>query len=220
MMKRLLIFLILVAIALSLVACQAPVEKTNTTKTPDSIIFKDNFSDTSGGWDTVQKEDGTTGYVPNGYRIFVNKSKWYFWSIPSKVSKITDARIEVDTTKVAGPDENEIGIICRYKDDNNFYFLTIGSNGSYSINKTKEGKDNFIGMDKIQFAGQKIRTGNANNHLRADCIGNELSLYANGELLTTVTDTEFTDGEVGLIAGTYDTPGTDVLFQNFVVLKP
>ena len=39
-------------------------------------------------------------------------------------------------------------------------------------------------------------------------------------LLTEVTDTTFASGEVGLIAGTFDTPGTDVLFDDFTVYQP
>jgi hypothetical protein len=35
-----------------------------------------------------------------------------------------------------------------------------------------------------------------------------------------VPDTSFTSGDVGLIAGTYEEAGTDVLFDNFVVTKP
>ena len=58
------------------------------------------------------------------------------------------------------------------------------------------------------------------NHIRADCIGNELTLYVNGQQVATATDSEFTGGDIGVIAGTFSTPGTDIHFDNFVVTRP
>ena len=60
----------------------------------------------------------------------------------------------------------------------------------------------------------------ATNTIRADCVGSSLSLYVNGEKLDEVQDTEFGSGDVGLMAGSFDTPGTDIHFDNFVVTKP
>jgi len=65
-----------------------------------------------------------------------------------------------------------------------------------------------------------ILKGDATNHLRADCIGSKLSLYVNGEFLAQSEDSEFTSGDVGVMAGTLESPGTDIRFDNFVVSKP
>jgi hypothetical protein len=77
----------------------------------------------------------------------------------------------------------------------------------------------LIGEDKMA-TSDEINLGLDTNHIRADCVGSELSLYVNGKLLTSVTDTDFANGDVGLIAGTYDTAGTDIHFDNFVVYDP
>ena len=58
------------------------------------------------------------------------------------------------------------------------------------------------------------------NRLRVDCIGNRLSLYVNGEIVAEVTDGDLASGDVGLASGTYDDPGTDMRFDNFVVYRP
>jgi hypothetical protein len=60
----------------------------------------------------------------------------------------------------------------------------------------------------------------ATNHIRADCIQDKLSLYVNGVHLIDVIDGDLLEGNVGLIAGTWDTPGTDILFDNFLVIQP
>ncbi|MEE8122137.1 MAG: hypothetical protein V3T55_11440 [Anaerolineales bacterium] len=59
--------------------------------------------------------------------------------------------------------------------------------------------------------------GNTSNHLGVECVGSGLSLYANGVKLAEVVDSDFASGDVGLIAGTYDIPGTEIHFDNFVV---
>jgi hypothetical protein len=66
----------------------------------------------------------------------------------------------------------------------------------------------------------KIIQGSAKNHIRFDCVGSTLTLYVNSTQIAQQTDTEYTEGNVGLLAGTFDTVGTDILFDNFVVFKP
>jgi hypothetical protein len=65
-----------------------------------------------------------------------------------------------------------------------------------------------------------ITHGAVTNHIRFDCVGSTLTLYVNGFVVDQQTDTDYTTGNVGLLAGTFKTPGTDVLFDNFYVYKP
>jgi hypothetical protein len=181
-------------------------------------LFSDDFSDPSSGWDRVNDEEGINDYTNGGYRIFVNKSNWYFWSNPEL--QFTDVVIDVDAQKTAGPDENDYGIICRYQDEQNFYFFTIGSDGFYSISKILNGEESLIGMLEMQYNDTAIKLGSSPNHLTAECVGSNLTLTVNGTVLADVKDTDLTSGDVGLIAGTYDTPGVDILFDNFVVTRP
>jgi hypothetical protein len=38
--------------------------------------------------------------------------------------------------------------------------------------------------------------------------------------VTSVSDADFSTGDVGILAGSFDQPGEDVYFDNFVVYKP
>jgi hypothetical protein len=38
--------------------------------------------------------------------------------------------------------------------------------------------------------------------------------------LVFVQDTDLPAGDVGMLAGTFNDPGVDMLFQNFVVIQP
>jgi len=209
---------IMLVLALATLACLSSA-KIDPNAASGSVLFKDDFSKKSGGWDQVTADEGVTDYASDGYRILVNEINYYLWANPNEM-KFADTRIEVDASKVAGPDANDIGIICRYVDTENFYFLTISSDGYFSVSKIVAGEENLVGMEELQFDDTNIHTGNTSNHLRADCVGSKLSLYANGTLLVEVEDTDLAEGNVGLIAGTWDTSGTDILFDNFQVIKP
>jgi hypothetical protein len=42
----------------------------------------------------------------------------------------------------------------------------------------------------------------------------------NGVAVMNATDTDLSGGLVGLIAGTFEESGVDILFDNFIVTKP
>ncbi|MBA4380323.1 MAG: hypothetical protein C0393_06565 [Anaerolinea sp.] len=183
-----------------------------------NILFSDDFSSTNSGWDQFQGDEYLSDYANGGYRIYVNTTQYDAWANPSR-SFPGDVRIEVDATKIGGPDDNDFGVICRYQDIDNFYYFLISSDGYAAIGKYEGGSQQLISSDNMQKV-DGINPGAATNHIRADCIGSELKLYVNGNLVATATDSSFTSGDVGLMAGTFDTAGTDILFDNFYVYKP
>ena len=182
------------------------------------VLFQDDFSSPDSGWDRVQVKDGTTDYTGDGaYRILVNTPNSDIWANPGL--NFTDVRIEVDATKVGGPDDNDFGVICRYQDVDNFYFFIISSDGYYAIGKVVQGEQALLSGDSMA-PSDAILQGAATNHLRADCVGSQLAFFVNGAPLDQVQDATFSQGDVGLMAGTFDEAGTEILFDNFIVLQP
>jgi hypothetical protein len=131
----------------------------------------------------------------------------------------TDVVIEVDATKVAGPDDNDLGVICRYQDIENFYFMIVSSDGYYGVGKVVGGLQELIGEEQM-LPHDSIKQGNVTNRIKADCVGSHLVLHVNGTKLLDVEDTTFSSGDVGLMAGTFGESGTDIHFDNFVVKNP
>jgi hypothetical protein len=127
--------------------------------------------------------------------------------------------VEVDATKNGGPDENNMGVICRFQNNDEFYYGLITSDGYYGIVKMAQGEFSVIGREYIEYS-DLINQGDATNHIRLDCIDDVLTLYVNGNLLDQQTDSDYPSGQSGLIIGTYDTPGTDILFDDFYVYMP
>ena len=208
--KHLFIFIF----AFAALACQM------TTAAPavpsGSILFQDDFASATTGWDRFKAGEGIMDYDGGGYRILVNALQVNFWATPRKV--FSDVSIEVDAGKLAGPDENRIGIICRYTGQE-YYFFIISSDGYYGIGIFTNGQTALLGQSQMQYS-PNIKTGLTVNHLRADCNSDTLSFYANGSTLGEVHDPTLQEGDIGLLAGTFSQPGVDVLFDNFAVVKP
>jgi hypothetical protein len=212
-------FLFIVLLATASLACQfsnpfastpAPVAQ------PGDTLFYDDFSNPATGWERFTSAEGTMDYDGGGYRFLVNALQANFWSTPGKSFK--DVRMEVDVAKLSGPDENRIGLVCRFL-ENNYYFFMVSSDGYYTIGKYIGGNALQLGQSEMQY-NDSIHTGLAVNHLRADCVGNSLTFYVNGDPVAQAQDTDLVEGDVGLLAGTFTQPGVDVIFDNFVVLQP
>ncbi len=221
------LFLALAVLVMAALACTLSPITNPTTQPPAGgggtgmqILFQDDFSSTSSGWDRTQNDSYFTDYVNGGYRIYVIPDTYSAFANPYQ-SFQNNVRIEVDATKVGGPDDNAFGVQCRYQDVENFYFFYISSDGYTGIGINKAGSKSIISSsDGNMVSDSNINQGAATNHIRADCIGNTLTLFVNGTQIATATDSSFTGGDVGLMARTFGTGGADILFTNFVVYKP
>ena len=104
------LFLVLAVLIFTAAACQLPAPPESTPE-PSDVLFQDDFSDPSSGWDRVVTETGETDYMDGVYRIYANQPGTDIWATPGL--HFTDVRIEVDAAKVGGPDDNDFGVICR-----------------------------------------------------------------------------------------------------------
>jgi hypothetical protein len=182
---------------------------------PGSVLFQDDFSRASSGWDRYRDTIYSTDYTGEAYRIHVLQPNTDAWANPGL--DLTDAQVEVDATKAGGPDDNVFGLICRYQDPRNFYFFLASSDGYTGIGVYKDGRRRLL-TDESLLPHPAVARGAASNHLRADCVGFRLEFYVNGQWVAGAAAAEWDHGDVGLIAGTYALGGTEILFDNFSVL--
>jgi len=214
-MKSFILHLLSFILLILLTAC-APAPTPATPLAPSgTVLFQDEFDASTTGWDRFANDGGIMDYFEGGFRILVQHPGLNFWSTPQK--KYGDVRIEADALKLAGPDENRMGLMCRYQ-GGNYYFFIISNDGYYAIGKFIKGQTTLLGQNEMQSSALIQR--NAVNHLRADCIGNNLTFYLNFNQITVVQDAELSSGDVGLLAGSFSQPGVDVSFDNFVVMQP
>jgi hypothetical protein len=107
--------------------------------------------------------------------------------------------------------------MCRYQGGNHYFFI-ISSDGFYGVGKFIDGQSILIGQESM--VPSELILAEGINHLRADCIGNTLAFYVNFSQVAFVQDADLPTGDVGVLAGAFNEPGVDVLFQNFVVIQP
>lgn len=184
---------------------------------PGDVLFQDDFSRTFSGWDRYHDDLYSADYAQGGYRIQIFAPQTDAWANPGL--SLSDVRIEFDATKQSGPDDNSLGVLCRYQNAHDFYFFLISSDGYAGIGISLDGRRVLLSGDTMYPSGA-VLIGNATNHIRADCIGYQLVLYVNGILVAQAQSSQWAVGDVGLTAGSYDQPGVDVLFTNFTVIQP
>jgi hypothetical protein len=200
---------------LFLSACTSVSIPTIVPANSGDILYQEQFEDNTTGWARVSNDNGIMDYDGGGYRILVRQPKLNFWSTPEK--HFNDVRVEADVIKLNGPDENRMGLMCRYQ-NGNYYFFIISNDGFYVIGKFIGGQAILLGQNEMQ-ASEMIQTGTM-NHLRADCVGNTLTFYINFTQVAVALDADLLAGDVGVLAGAFSAPGVDVLFDNFLVLQP
>jgi hypothetical protein len=213
-MKKFLVLLSFSTILIASCLPAGPVEPVISGASGD-ILYQELFSDNTSGWDRVLNDGGIMDYDSGGYRILVRGAKMNFWSTPP--GNFGDVRVEADVTKLNGPDENRAGLMCRYQ-NGNYYFFIISNDGFYAIGKFVDGQAILVGQEIM--VPNELILADGINHLRADCVGNTLTFYVNFNQVASTLDADLAAGGVGVLAGSFEEPGVDVLFQNFVVLQP
>jgi hypothetical protein len=185
-----------------------------------SAPFRDNFADPSSGWDTDQGEEFERGYDGGEYFIELSEPNWFTWAYPGK--RFDDVIVEVDAYLASGSPDGHFGVFCRRADEDNFYYFAISADGYYAIFLREHGGDVQIITENREgmVFSPLIHTDGQVNNIQADCRGDELSLYVNGELLEAVSDDAISQGDVGLGAGSGPEGHARVQFDNFVVTQP
>lgn len=208
-------FFLLSSLLFLLSSCASIAVPAVATANPGDVLYQEQFENNNTGWARIANDNGIMDYDGGGYRILVRQPTLNVWSTSEK--NFGDVRVEADVIKLSGPDENRMGLICRYQ-GGDYYFFMISNDGYYVIGKFIGGLTLLLGQSEMQ-ASEAIQTGTM-NHLRADCIGDRLTFYINFAEVASATDTDFPSGDVGVVAGAFSEPGVDVLFDNFVVLQP
>jgi hypothetical protein len=194
------------------------------TPGPAGVLFQDDFSQTTSGWDTHTGADVITNYEDGRYLIAVEEPGVSVWARPGL--ELTDVVLEADSQYGAGPVNNEYGLLCRYTrggdGTNSFYFFFVSSDGYYALGKVVRDVRTVLNPDDGSFqpADAVVQGPEASNHLTATCDGTHFSLAVNGTVVGEFDDDELPRGDVGVIAGTFDEGGVRIYFDNVVVRQP
>ncbi len=183
------------------------------------VLFTDDFSDPKSGWDVRETDNGATGYQGGRYFIRVDKAKYQLWSSPSR-SFDGDVMVKVTAGLANGPQQNEMGVICRYRDRKNFIYGSIGTDGYYAIVEIKDDAATILTGDGKFQKSDAIPVGSETYAIRLACEGDRYTLFVNDQQIDSASSSTFSSGDVGLLAGTFDQGGVEALFDDFSVSVP
>ena len=102
-----------------------------------------------------------------------------------------------------------VGLMARYQDDRNYYYVLLRSNGKVALRKVLDGR-----LTLFEEVPLPVTPGSS-YRVRLEAIGNELRLYVNGRLLAEGVDSAFPTGGYGLV-----TYRATAQFDNFSAVRP
>lgn len=180
------------------------------------VLFQDDFSNPRSGLGSHRSAKSERDYRNGEYVFFVHQPQLTVFA-DYKEMEFEDFELTVEARKVSGPDDNEMGVMFRFQDIENFYLYNISSDGYYQLRKREGGE--FTDLVRWTRTGA-IHQGKARNLLKVVCVGEEISLYVNDTLLSVVRDGTFPRGRIALSAGTLEQGEVQVAFDNLVVRRP
>lgn len=199
--------------------------QTIANASPEGLLFFDDFSDPESGWYTNGDPTNLGGYSGGGYVLQMNQKNAGIWAMPGRL--FDDVRIEAMATMQGGDNDNFFGLMCRITTTSggaDFYIFMISSDGFYGIGKRINSGDMLmfnqngnLNTENRMFYSSVILQGETTNKVQAICSGSRLALYVNDTLLMEVNDSDISSGQVGMVAGAREIPGTSIFFDDFAV---
>jgi hypothetical protein len=180
----------------------------------ENAFYRDDFSNED--WYVKKHADYGFYYYDGGYRIYNNVYGGVIWSI--RKFEHWNLIVQAQAHLVDGPDSGYYGVVCRYKDEDNYYAFVVGENGFFGIIRRLEGEHSFLKKGYLDEASRQ-KPGER-REVAGECIDDNLKLYLDGELLAEVYDKSFDSGYIGIVVGTSNHPGVEVEFSKFEAGKP
>ena len=178
------------------------------------VLFQDDFSDPKSGWSLFDNANGWAAYSNNEFHILVKKDHTLLWSTVN--NSFEDVIITVKTSILSQTGEGDRGAICRYKDPENYYYLAISEEGYFGI--FKKVAAGYTPLLNWQYS--PAVTKYAPVTLTAACVGDTLTIAADGVVLGQVQDTAFSQGDIGLAAGAWSATDFGAAFSSLEVRSP
>ncbi len=179
------------------------------------LPWEEDFS-APGNWKLESDAAARVTVEEGALRISITAPNQLAWASAGKDLK--DFRLTVEASQVAGPDDNEYGVLVRMQDPRNFYAFSVSGDGYFLVSRFADGVRQPLGADWTP--ADAIHPGIATNALEIVAQGNRLTFIVNGQQLARVDDDRFSHGDIGLYAGSFYEGGVEVQFDNLRVRAP
>lgn len=178
-----------------------------------SLLYFEDFSDDSSGWEVEDDSMSQYYYQDGEYYIEALASDYFYYIVSSE--SYEDGVLTIDVRNISGDTEFASSmVVWRYQDDNNFYSLTIFGDGKFSILSFKEGDYNLI---KIPTASSSIKTNGETNKVAISFTGATSDIFFNDQFVFSFNDPSIMSGNVGMGVSPSAESGVKAAFDNLSV---
>jgi len=163
------------------------------------------------GWMIRETGNNQWGYLNNHYQITVGDPNLRVIS----VYLVNASGGTIRTSGIINQDQPQTsyGVVCRYKDIDNYFFFEISSDGTYQIGRRLNGEYRLL--NGMQGVINSAINPTGYNEIFVTFFWEEMSLYVNDVLIETVYDNSLLEGYVGLSTTTGEYGGFEVSFEEF-----
>ena len=207
MTRAALLSALLLALALPATAAERP-------------VFADDFSDAASGWVDTQ----VAGHTAQGIALYDGSGGYQltpldddtFGVIPSpRQAAGGDVRIDAAVFLTTGVGQGTAGVVCRHRDNANFYAFMISGAHRAAILKVQGGQASVLATAPFEGLLPNI----ADVRLGARCEGDSLQLTLDGDVVAEATDGDLASGRAGLIVLGEKTAGTSAVYDDFALYQ-
>ena len=221
---------------------QPPQPSPSTTDTGDepppfgTVVYEHDFSDPADGLLNGQSEDSgindfgarAAAYSNGGLLVRVESGLTTYVAGASSegypgggLEDLGNVSIEADVTPFDYGDAATWGLACRRERGvGSFYYASLGEAGGHAGGIIF--RQDVAGGDWTEIASEPLPADVTigrfeTNHLRLDCIGNTITLYADGSKVVEGTDSTYSTGSVALFANPSPDAPADIAFDNLTI---
>ncbi len=173
------------------------------------LVWEDDFSDPESGFYEGESEDRAFWYENGEYLVEGRQPNWLTWMYLGY--SLTDIQLGIDTYIERGTGTTAYGALCRYQGEGDFYGFEFSEDGYYTI--WLRYQDEYTTLATWTYDSRLIE--NRWRRMTIECVGDQLSLKLDGELLAQAKDATLTYGDVGLLVESGEIGGSLVKFDHF-----
>jgi hypothetical protein len=174
------------------------------------------FDTNDGTWSLGSNAQSARSIARGQLLMQLDTTDTFIWSLNDR--PLGDFYLEVDTAHQAGAIDNFYGLIFRMQDTENFYLAVASSDGQFTLGKYVD--DSFTTLARWTPSDALNSGRGSRNRLGLLALGNQITLLANDQELTSIQDASFTQGAWGLTTGSIGSDATAVAFDNAIVWLP
>ncbi len=183
-------------------------------------VFSDDFSTDTSGWVNTQVVDHNARGIAlydgfGGYQMTPLQDGTFGLMPAPRQAAGGDVRIEAALFLTTSVGQGTAGVVCRQRDNDNFYAFMVSGGHRAAIVKVAAGQVTTLASGSFEGFMPNI----AEVRLGARCEGDGLQLTIDGAVVAEATDADLSAGRSGLIVMGERTAGTSAVYDDFALFQ-